>query len=68
VRDAEGYGVGEVDLPEGVRIQSVLLGEPEEWVPGARFGIVGESVGDDESGRAQITFRFQRADGADGAA
>ena len=61
VRDAEGYGVGEVDLPEGVRIQTVLLGPPEEWVPGTSFQIVGESVGEDEEGRPQITFRFRRA-------
>jgi len=66
-RDTEGYGVGEVDLPEGVRIQTVLLGAPEDWVPDAPFEIIGESVGEDEEGRAQITFRFQRvADAGDG--
>lgn len=59
-RDTEGYGVGEVDLPEGVRIQTVLLGSPEDWVPETPFEIAGESVGQDEAGRAQITFRFRR--------
>ncbi len=65
VRDTEGYGVGEIDLPEGVRIQSVLLGSPEEWVPDTQFKLVGESVGEDENGRPQITFRFLRADTGD---
>jgi uncharacterized OB-fold protein len=60
-RDTEGYGVGEVDLPEGVRIQTVLLGSREDWAPGTPFEIVGESVGADDAGRQQITFRFRRA-------
>ena len=63
-RDVEGYGVGEVDLPEGVRIQTVLLGEEDEWIPGSRFRIDGESVGVDADGHPQILFRFRRdADG-----
>ena len=63
-RDAEGYGVGEIDLPEGVRIQSVLLGSEGSWVPGSPFRIVGESIGDDAEGRARILFRFERDPGA----
>jgi uncharacterized protein len=59
-RDAEGYGVGEIDLPEGVRIQSVLLGSPDDWKPGARFRITGESIGDDAEGHPRILFRFER--------
>jgi uncharacterized OB-fold protein len=59
-RDAEGYGVGEIDLPEGVRIQSVLLGREDAWVPGTRFRIVGEAIGEDADGHPQILFRFAR--------
>ena len=59
-RDTEGYGVGEVDLPEGVRIQSVLLGAEGDWVPGTQFRIVGESVGDGPDGHPLFTFRFER--------
>lgn len=65
-RDSEGYGVGEVDLPEGVRIQSVLLGAEADWVPGTPFRIVGESVGHDPDGRPLITFRFERDSDAEG--
>lgn len=63
-RDTEGYGVGEIDLPEGVRVQSVLLGSEDSWVPGSRFRIVGEPIGNDAEGRARILFRFERDPGA----
>jgi uncharacterized OB-fold protein len=63
-RDAEGYGVGEVDLPEGVRVQSVLLGSEDSWVQGSPFRIVGEPIGDDAAGCARILFRFERDRGA----
>ncbi len=66
-RDTEGYGVGQIDLPEGVRIQSVLLGEPEQWLPGTPFQIAGESIGEDEEGNQRIIFRFEPVrDGASG--
>lgn len=29
--DSAGYGVGQIDLPEGVRIQCVIGGDPESW-------------------------------------
>jgi uncharacterized protein len=58
-RDTEGYGVGQIDLPEGVRIQSVLLGEPDRWLPGTPFQIAGESIGEDEEGNHRIIFRFE---------
>jgi uncharacterized OB-fold protein len=47
---ADGYGVGEVDLTDGPRIQSVLTGEPNKWEIGAPmqidFEVVKESEGD----------------------
>lgn len=36
-RDAAGYGVGQVDLDDGVRIQTVITGDPETWHIGERF-------------------------------
>ena len=48
---ADGYGVGEVDLTNGPRIQSVLTGEPNKWEIGAPmqidFEVVKESEGDE---------------------
>jgi uncharacterized OB-fold protein len=47
----DGYGVGEVDLTNGPRIQSVLTGEPSSWEIGAPmridFEVVKESEGDE---------------------
>src|SRR5262245_1121312 len=36
---AAGYGVGEIDLPDGPRIQAVLTGEPAQWEIGAPMQI-----------------------------
>jgi len=42
--DAEGYGVGQVDLPEGVRIQTTLAGDPASWHIGDQMSLVYSSV------------------------
>jgi len=59
---ANGYGVGQVDLPEGVRIQAMLLGDPDSWQPGARFTTVAQVVDQDGNGQERAIFRFQPAD------
>lgn len=56
--DAEGYGVGQVDLPEGVRVQCVLAGQPTEWSPGTTVNLVVEPIGQDEEGRTLVIHRF----------
>jgi uncharacterized OB-fold protein len=59
VLDGEGYGVGEIDLPEGVRIQSVLGGTPADWTPGRPMSLglqVVPQPGDD--GPVIVTFQF----------
>ncbi|HEY9415814.1 MAG TPA: OB-fold domain-containing protein [Pseudonocardia sp.] len=55
---AEGYGVGQVDLPEGVRVQAVLSGQPSAWVHGCRMALVTEQVGSDDQGRPRLVYRF----------
>jgi uncharacterized OB-fold protein len=42
--DAEGYGVGQVDLPEGVRIQTTLEGDPSTWSIGDQMSLVYSTV------------------------
>ena len=42
--DAEGYGVGQVDLPEGVRVQTTLEGEPASWKIGESMRLVYSTV------------------------
>lgn len=42
--DAEGYGVGQVDLPDGVRIQTTLEGDPNSWKIGDQMSLVYSTV------------------------
>lgn len=56
-----GYGVGQVDLPEGVRIQTVLQGEADEWRIGMPMRIGVEVIGEDE-GNDVVIFRFASAE------
>ena len=37
--DVAGYGVGQVDLPEGPRVQSILLGGPDDFAIGMEVEI-----------------------------
>jgi uncharacterized OB-fold protein len=55
---AEGYGVGQVDLPEGVRVQAMLSGNRELWTHGRRMRLVTGSVGSDGQGRRRLVYRF----------
>jgi uncharacterized OB-fold protein len=57
--DTGGYGVGQVDLPEGVRVQSVLSGGPDDWSIGDRMALTTFPVGTDEDGEEMVTFRFE---------
>lgn len=59
---SEGYGVGRVDLPEGVRIQAILAGNRARWVHGAPMRLVTESVGQDDEGRGRLAYRFAPVD------
>jgi uncharacterized OB-fold protein len=59
---SQGYGVGRVDLPEGVRIQVILTGDRDRWVHGAPMRLVTESVGEDAEGRRRLAYRFAPVD------
>ncbi|HJQ46481.1 MAG TPA: hypothetical protein VJ870_09170 [Amycolatopsis sp.] len=56
--EAEGYGVGQIDLPEGVRIQAVLAGEPGQWKWDSLFHLTTEPLGTDREGRTILAYRF----------
>jgi uncharacterized OB-fold protein len=59
--DSGGYGVGQVDLPERVRIQAVLVGEPGTWRIGMPMKIALEVV--DKRGEDDVAiFRFAPAE------
>lgn len=57
--DSGGYGVGQVDLPEGVRVQAPLLGEPKDWAIGSTMALTLFPVGEDADGNELVTFRFE---------
>jgi hypothetical protein len=42
--DPGGYGIGEVDLQDGPRVQTVLCGEPDSWEIGMTLCAFGEVV------------------------
>lgn len=60
VEASAGYGVGQVDLPEGVRIQTVLRGEAGDWHIGMPMRIDLEVIDEDE-GDEVVIFRFTPA-------
>ena len=54
-----GYGVGQVDLPEGCRIQGPLVGEQGDWSIGMSMGLTLLSVGTDDEGHSLVTYAFE---------
>lgn len=62
--DGAGYGVGQVDLPEGVRLQTVLSGDRRSWQVGAEMEADLDVIGtrdDDEV----VLYRFAPVEDAD---
>ncbi len=57
--DTGGYAVGQVDLPEGVRIQAPLMGSQDDWSIGDEMGLTSFPVGLDGEGNELVTFRFE---------
>ena len=56
-----GYGVGQIDLPEGPRIQSVLEGGPDDFQIGMAMDMELETLRENEQGQEVVTFRFCRS-------
>ena len=57
-----GYGVGQVDLPEGVRVQAPIDGRQEDFEIGMRMRLVANVVVTDESGTEYCGFKFVPAE------
>lgn len=53
------YGVGQVDLPEGPRVQSILVGGRDEFAIGMELELDLEPLRTDESGDEVVIFRFR---------
>lgn len=57
-----GYGVGQIDLPEGVRVQAPLVGTTADWRIGSRMALTTFSVGEADDGDELVTLRFEAVD------
>ena len=59
---AGGYGVGQVDLPEGPRVQSILLGGPGDFEIGMEVEIDLETLRENSDGDELVIYRFRPVD------
>ena len=59
--DAGGYGVGQVDLPEGPRVQAVLSGGPGDFHVGMEMELELEVLRENSKGEEVVIFRFRPA-------
>ena len=62
--DHGGYGVGQVDLPEGLRIQAVLCGGPDDFQIGMELELDLETLRENKQGQEVVIFRFRPVPGA----
>ena len=62
--DAGGYGVGQVDLPEGPRVQAVLAGARASFSIGMPMQLDLEVLGETPEGAEIVIFRFKPGEGA----
>ncbi len=58
-REVKGYGVGQIDLPEGPRVQSILMGGPSDFKIGMSVTMELETVKQDKDGNDVVIFRFR---------
>jgi uncharacterized OB-fold protein len=59
IEHVEGYGVGQVDLPEGPRLQLPLAGKQGDFVIGQQLRAELDKLRDDDAGRDVMIVRFR---------
>lgn len=58
-RRVDAYGVGQVDLPEGPRVQTILVGDRDDFDIGMELELDLETLRvDEETGDEVVIFRF----------
>ena len=55
------YGVGQVDLPEGPRVQAILVGSRDDFTVGMDLELDLESLGENGDGDEVVIYRFRPA-------
>jgi uncharacterized OB-fold protein len=63
-RRVGSYGVAQVDLPEGPRVQGILVGESNDFRIGMEVDLDLEALGEDADGDEVVIFRFRPVDPA----
>jgi uncharacterized OB-fold protein len=63
--DVPGYGVGQVDLAEGPRIQAILLGGPDDFEIGMELELDLETLRTNSDGDEVVIYRFRPLEGSD---
>lgn len=64
-----GYGVGQIDLPEGVRVQSLIDGDQNDFKIGMKMRVAPNVISTDKDGNEYCGFKFvPAAEGAGGTA
>jgi len=53
-----GYGVGQIDLPEGVRVQARIDGAMGDWKIGMKMRMALDPLAEDEDGNSLCGFKF----------
>jgi uncharacterized protein len=61
----DAYGFGQVNLPEGPRVQAILLGGPGDFRIGIDMELDLETLRTDDDGREVVIFRFRPVDGVE---
>jgi uncharacterized OB-fold protein len=60
----DAYGVGQIDLPEGPRVQAILVGGPDDFRIGMELELELEVLGDDPDGNEIVIYRFRPVEAA----
>ena len=55
----DAYGVGQIDLPEGPRVQAILNGGPDDFTIGMELELELEELGPDKAGNDVVIYRFK---------
>ena len=63
-RKVSAYGVGQVDLPEGPRVQAILVGERDDFEIGMDLELDLETLRVEDDGDEVVIFRFKPAGSA----
>ncbi len=58
----DAYGVGQIDLPEGPRVQAILVGGPDDFAIGMELELELEYLGPNKDGNDVVIYRFKPVD------